>query len=283
MKHARVIGLVMIVALATLAAPRLFAQDDGDPLDGVTVRPGEDIVEGDLQFSSVASDGTASLSVTTSIPVACSIVYGKTPDFGLIAVDQDMAGGAHTDHHPLLSGLEPETTYYYRFQGTDADGVIYISKVMTFTTPAFEAAPTQNLASPDNGAEIVGYSSAFGGAGLDQRWGAGSAFDGSPNSAWSSAGDGDNAWIEVKLAQRSRIRRVEFWTRSMSDGSAQILQFTITTDDGETYGPFDLPDASQAYTFDVDIVAETLRFEVVNSSGGNTGAVEIAVYGDPVE
>jgi hypothetical protein len=69
----------------------------------------------------------------------------------------------------------------------------------------------------------------------------------------------------------------------MSDGSAQITSFTITTDDGEVYGPFDLPDAEQTYTFDVEIEAKTLRFDVETSSGGNTGAVEIAVYGEPAE
>ncbi|NDJ76781.1 MAG: discoidin domain-containing protein, partial [Chloroflexi bacterium] len=132
------------------------------------------------------------------------------------------------------------------------------------------------------GAEITGYSSAFGSAALAETWGAGSAFDGSPNSAWSSAGDGDEAWIEVRLAQRSQIDRIEFWTRFMSDGTAQIFEFTITTGDGRVYGPYELPDAEQAYGFDVNFEAEVLRFDVVDSSGGNTGAVEIAVYGAPL-
>lgn len=68
----------------------------------------------------------------------------------------------------------------------------------------------------------------------------------------------------------------------MSDGTAQIREFTVTTDSGEVYGPFVLPDASQAYQFDVDFEATTLRFAVVSSMGGNSGAVEIAVYGEPV-
>jgi len=33
--------------------------------------------------------------------VACSVVYGTDDSFGLIAVDSDMDGGAHADHHPL--------------------------------------------------------------------------------------------------------------------------------------------------------------------------------------
>ncbi|MBZ0294828.1 MAG: discoidin domain-containing protein [Anaerolineae bacterium] len=245
--------------------------------------PIERITDDPLEVTDFASDGTAVLRVVTDAPLACSLVYGKTEDFGSIAVDMDMAGGAHSDHHPILSGLEPETTYYYRMQGFDAEGNLYLSDVMTFTVPAFEAEEVTNLASPALGGEIVGYSSAFGDAEPDATWGVDSAFDGSANSAWSSAGDGDEAWVEVKLAQRSRVDAVAFWSRSMSDGSARVTEFTVTTDSGETYGPFSLPDADEAYRFDVEFEAETLRFDVASSTGGNTGAIEIGVYGEPVD
>jgi hypothetical protein len=59
-----------------------------------------------------------------------------------------MAGGAHADHNPLLLGLEPETTYYFRVQGVDTSGVMYISEVMTFSTPPWETLAVENLASP---------------------------------------------------------------------------------------------------------------------------------------
>jgi hypothetical protein len=78
------------------------------------------------------------------------------------------------------------------------------------------------------------------------------------------------------------VYAVEVWTRSMSDGTAQIFSFTITTDSGEVLGPFSLEDAGQAYRFDVDAVARTLRLDVVDSSGGNTGLIEFAVFGVPV-
>jgi hypothetical protein len=35
--------------------------------------------------------------------------------------------------------------------------------------------------------------------------------------------------------------------------------------------------------FEVDVVARSLRMDVVESNGGNTGLVEFAVYGTPVE
>ena len=69
----------------------------------------------------------------------------------------------------------------------------------------------------------------------------------------------------------------------MSDGTAQLFRFTVTTDGGETVGPFDLPDATRIYTFPVQFAARTLRFDAVETSGGNTGAVEIEVYGTPHE
>ena len=196
-----------------------------------------------------------------------------------------MAGGTHSDHNPLLSGLEPETEYYFRVQGVDDDGNVYLSEVMTFTTPPQDTsqAKTENLVSPENGAAIIGYSSAFGGAGLDDRWGAGSAFDDNPNTEWSSAGDGNAAWIEVELAQRASVESVEFQSRSMPDGTAIALAFTIATDGGETFGPFELPDADSRYTFDTELEAKTLRFNLMNTTGGNTGTVDIAIFGEFID
>jgi len=69
----------------------------------------------------------------------------------------------------------------------------------------------------------------------------------------------------------------------MSDGTAQIFAFTLVTDSGEGLGPFALEDAGEAYRFDVDVVAHSLRLDVIDSSGGNTGLIEFAVYGTPVK
>ena len=284
----KIIRLVCLTALLTLNLLFVVALSAQDTLpapedqSGVTVRPVTDIIDGELTVTNFAADGTATLPITTSVPVACSIIYGTTPEFGSLAVDMDMNGGAHTDHQPLLSGLEPETTYYFRVQGVDAGGVIYVSDVQTFTTPAQQIAEVTNLASPELGAEIIGYSSAFGGAAPEFAWGILSAFDGSSNSAWSSQGDGSNAWFEIRLGQRSHIERIEYWTRTMSNNTAQVFSFTITADDGTVYGPFDVPDANQSFAYEVDFEAETLRFEVVESNGGNTGAVEFGVYGTPL-
>lgn len=273
-------ALFGILALFVFVIAACSPAADNTLPDGVRVRPIDEIVSTPLEVTNFASDGSAALPVRTSIPVACSIVYGITPQFGSISLDQDMAGGAHNDHNPLLSGLKPETTYYYRIQGVDASGVVYISEVMTFTTPPRAAVEVKNLASLAWGAEINGYSSAYGNAAPDAAWGVGGAFDDNPNTAWSSAGDGNDAWVEVKLAQPARVSAISFHSRSMSDGSAITLAFTVTTDSGEVFGPFELSDASQPYLFDAAFDAQTLRFELSDTTGGNTGAVDIAVFGE---
>ena len=239
----------------------------------------DEIVDGELTVTNFANDGSATLPIHTNVPVACTVVFGTTPEFGQLSLDQDMAGGTHSDHNPLLSNLAPETEYFFRVQGIDDDGNLYLSEVMNFTTPPQDNSLTDNLASPDRGATIVGYSSAFGDAAPDAQWGVLSAFDDNPNSEWSSAGDGDEAWVEVALAERAQIEQITFQTRSMSNGTAIALAFTVTTDSGETFGPFELPDAENSFEFDTTFEAETLRFDLVETTGGNTGAIDIAVYG----
>jgi hypothetical protein len=275
------IWLIPLLGLLLLAACTPAA---GSAPEGVIFRPIDSIIEGDLDITNFAN-GTASLPITTSVPVACTIVYGTTPEFGSLTLDLDMAGGAHSDHNPLLSGLEGSTTYYYRVQGVDQDGNIYISDVMTFSTPDFTAASdtADNLASPQRGATITGYSSIFGNGPEDGRWGVNNAFDGNPNTEWATAGDGSDAWVEVTLAGRAQLDAIEFWSRAMGDGSSITLAFTVTTDSGDMLGPFEVLDTNGPHRFEVDVEAATLRFDLMDTTGGNTGIVELVVIGEMVD
>ena len=63
--------------------------------------------------------------------------------------------------------------------------------------------------------------------------------------------------------------------------SAQIFSFRVITDRGEVHGPFELAGAGSIHYFDAVFTARRLRFETVSTSGGNTGVVEIEVYGGP--
>jgi len=219
----------------------------------------------------------ARLTFVSSVPLACSVVYGKTSEFGAVAIDANMNGGAIIDHNPILTGLEADTLYYYRVQGTDAQGNLYWAAMDSFTT-AIEGASDTNLLSIGNGATVTDVSSNFSGAQNDQAWGANSAIDGSTHSAWSSAGDGDDAFIEILLAQTEHIDTIKVWSRSMADGTAKILSFTISTDNGEVLGPFVLPDTQQAHQFTINRSSASIRLDVVSSTGGNTGLIELSAF-----
>lgn len=236
-------------------------------------------VDGPPRIADITA-GDAVLRFQSSIPLACSVVYGETDAFGLIATDTDMAGGAHGGHNALMVGLKPDTEYRYRVQGTAADGTLYMSQVRTFRTPP--ALENANLASIAAGGRVVAVSSNYGDGANDSTWGANSALDGSGGTAWSSFDDGNEAYIEIALAGPARIDAVEVWTRTMANGTAQIFSFTLTTDAGKVLGPFALPDASRPYRFEVDVVARSLRLDVVESNGGNTGLIEFAAYGTPL-
>jgi hypothetical protein len=273
-KHFR--APMFLALFATLAVSPAFAQSAKAP--ELNIRPIEDVfTDGPPRIADLSGqDGT--LLFVSSVPLACSVVYGETPAFGQVSVDQDMNGGAHTDHHPALSGLKPDTEYFYRVQGTAADGTLYASAVMTFRTPKQAAAGPVNLASLEAGARIASVSSNYGGAANDGSWGANSAIDGQRTTAWSTNGDGDAGFVEIALAREAQIGEVEVWTRTMSNNTAQIYKFTLTTDSGEVLGPFELPDASKPYRFAVDVTAKSLRLDVVASNGGNVGLVEFAAY-----
>jgi hypothetical protein len=205
------------------------------------------------------------------------VVYGKTLNFGSVATDPNMKGGAIIDHNPILINLEPDTQYYYRVQGSDAQGKLYWSPASSFTTISANEQP-ENFLSLNNGATIISVSSNFSGVANNQTWGANSAIDGSAATAWSSAGDGSNAFITIALAQAQHINTLRVWSRSMRDGSAKILSFTVTMDTGEVLGPFNLPDTQKAYDFSIDRTTSSVRLDVKDSTGGNTGLVEIEAF-----
>ena len=96
---------------------------------------------------------SATISVSTTIDAACAVVFGEDETFGRLATDKDMGGSAHRDHHVVLGGLRPGTTYVYRFQGSAVDGRLYRSQLFTFTTPTAAASGPVDLAI---GARIVG-------------------------------------------------------------------------------------------------------------------------------
>ena len=240
------------------------------------------IFESEPEVVKITSNAARVKAVTT-VDMACAIAYGPTTEYGRLATDTDMAAGGHRNHAPLLTGLQPDTTYHFTFGGIGPDGIVYRGEDMTFRTMPAGAAPSgkpvgQNLALSSLGARVVGTSSNYGDS--EEQWGGQRAIDGDAGSQWSSNGDGDDAWIEIELPIETNVRSLGFWTRTMGT-SAEILSFRVVSDRGEVRGPFQLTGPAEVHFFETDLTAKTLRFEAVESNGGNTGAVEIEVYGEP--
>ena len=237
-------------------------------------------IPGGFEGPNVRDSGphSARIVFTAGTPVVCNVAYGMDLDYGRLSL---MAmTGPLTDHDVLLVGLEPSTTYHFRVTVTDTASNVYQSEDLTFDTgePQPAAGPSgRNVAALSAGASVAGVSSNWAGGDLDSSFGGNNAIDGVPRTEWSSNGDGDAAWIEIELDQRYEIQGIGFRTRTMGN-TGQIMSFTVTTDEGEALGPFELRDAATTYYFDVETAAKRLLFEVATSSGGNTGAVEIEVY-----
>lgn len=278
-----IVPRALSVALFLVAVALVACGGDSAPATGAVGDIDEMLVSGPTVVDITAR--SARIVAETGLDVVCGVAYGPTTEYGGLATDTDMAGGGHSDHGPRLVGLQPDTEYHFRFGGVDADGLVYQSRDYTFRTPPAEEGAAQeargdNLALASNGGRVAGTSSNFGGAANDAAWGGNGALDGDPATEWSSDGDGDDAWIEVGLPGRTHVTSLGFRTRTMGD-SAQINSFQVVADNGAVYGPFRLDGADTVHYFAADLTTGRLRFEVVESSGGNTGAVEIEVYGDP--
>jgi hypothetical protein len=278
-------GIHLIVMILILA-PVLTACGGQMPA-GAVILP-LDEMPGGFEGPSVEDNTGTSVAIqfTSGVPTMCNVAYGTDTNYGNLATMLMMAGGVR-DHSVSLTGLAPNTTYHYRITLTDQQARVYQSQDLAFTTSASEPPPPadrpegENVALLAAGARVIGVSSNWGGGDNDSSFGANKAIDGQPNTEWSSNGDGDDAWIEIELAQAYDVHTIGFWTRKMPNNTAQIFSFTVTTDEGETFGPFDLADADQIYYFPVEFSARTLRFDAVETNTGNTGAVEIEVFGTP--
>jgi hypothetical protein len=240
--------------------------------DGV-VRPFDEIAATGPEVEVDPSGTFAVIRVTTTIEAVCAVSYGPGPELGMIATDQDMGGGGHSDHQPVLDRLTPGRTYSYRLQGIGPDGTLYRSELLTFQTPS---APTNDALGPNIApqAQIVEVSSEF-----SASFSADNAIDGDPTTEWSSAGDGDGAFIVIGLAADTAVTGIGYRSRSMSDGTALTTSFTVTIDDATTLGPFDA--GAGLVVVEAPFQGRIIRIDVETSTGGNTGAVEIEIYAAP--
>jgi len=223
---------------------------------------------------------SATIAVRTAAPAFCQVNYGPTPQYGQMR--RMTMSGPMTDHRIVLPGLQPDTVYHIRLTAIDVQARVYQSADLTFRTqPATSDRPRgRNVASLSAGARVVGVSSNYGGEGITGAYGANNAIDGDPSTEWSSNSDGERAWVEIELARPYHLSAIGFWTRTMGS-TAQIQEFEVVADGKIRLGPFTLGDAAGVHYFPVDLTARRLRFNVLKSSGGNTGAVEIVALTGP--
>ncbi len=220
----------------------------------------------------IAPDGrSAIVQVETNPPTVCAIAYGRTASLGSIADDPNMGGTAISRHTVILGGLTPGTTYRFLLTATDAQGRVFQTRELTtFTTPRKKAAPGQDVAI---GAKIVAVSSQWSSA-----YRAANAVDGNLSTEWASDDDGDRAFVTIDLGRQRKITGISFITREMSDGSAITRTFALVVDGRKRYGPFPAGNRLDPPIVPVSFTGRFLRFEVVRSTGGNTGAAEIEVF-----
>ena len=257
--------IVTLLLLALAAAAQ--AQD-------LVVEPLEPLVPHPIEMHEISA-ASAVLEVTTEVELACVVVFGTDSGFGRLALDQDMGGAAHRDHHVVLRGLEPDTEYVFRLQGSAADGRFYASEVYRFRTlpsASDDARSWRNVATLEAGARVVAASSEFGPA-----FAAAHAIDGDVGSEWSSRGDGDDAFLVIELPQAVTFEGFGVWSRTMGS-SAEILRFEVESDAGTVYGPYELPSAHEGHVFAARGEGRRFTLRVLESSGGNTGLVEFAVF-----
>ena len=254
----------------------LIVACDGGAGD-VEIRPFEEVQASDLTFEADPTNPTRGVfRVETTEPMICAIVWGETGDLGRFNNSLNMAGTGIVQHDVFLPDVEPGVEYHYVVQGTTADGILYRSEMSTFTIETTDATATSVDRGPNlaREGEVVAVSSEF-----NDAFAAANAVDGDLSTEWSTAGDGDDASITLDLGEPTAVTGFEFLTRSMTDGTAVAETYTVTVDDGDTLGPFPAGSAADPMFSEAEAQGTTFRFDVETSTGGNTGAVEIRMYG----
>ena len=240
----------------------------------------------DIRVEDITST-SALLQFSTTALTSCEAEYGLNAEkLEKIGTDHAMEGGAFSiDHAISLPDLTPNTTYFYRGQGTTEAGWTFYSSIGQFTTlTATTRPPLENIALRPHGTTVIAVSSNFGGGDNDSSWGAYNAIDGQLGTEWATNGDGDSAFIEIDFGLERTVERFGFRSRKMFDGSSIITRVRLEFDRGIILGPYETPDPDQTYVFDFNepVSARRVRLETLASTGGNTGIKELQFFAPAV-
>lgn len=242
----------------------------------------------DVKFSNVRVEEigptSAIVRFDTSIPTTCEVRYGLSAgELAWTATDPNMdpSNPYNVVHEVPLTGLLPETAYFYQPVAKTPTNVVFNGPAGRFITAKETVDPTMvNVARSKEGTIIAGVSSNFAGGANASTWGAEKAIDGDSLTEWATAGDGDNAWLALDLGKPRTVSRVALQSRRMSDGTSIIKQVRLLFDDGVILGTFDMPDPGIRYVFDLTEPAMTrqVRLEATSTTGGNTGLKEFELF-----
>ncbi|KAH8084977.1 hypothetical protein JL720_7685 [Aureococcus anophagefferens] len=252
--------------------------------------------------SAAVVDGATVLSATTPLATACgaafrvsgagafSLYFSEAMDPGTPSLDHDVALAAgESDGEvrffaflPFGRGVYVSATYALAAATVYVAGRVSRRGGDDYHPEAEDGSgdcASNNVALASAGASVAAVSSNYGGGSSSSSYGADKAIDGSDSSQWSSDGDGDGASITIALPSATDVVGVGFYSRSMTN-SAVIQTYEVRSADGEVLATCALPDADALYACDVAADgAESLTFAAVSTTGGNTGARTVEVYG----
>lgn len=215
----------------------------------------------------------ALIKYTSFKPTFSAVGFGTDSEYGLLK--RMSVFKPSFDHEVQLVGLKQQSAYRSRALMVDRGGNVYATNDVSFTTPERKGYVPEgaNVALLSVGARVTGVASEWGPGFVGQM-----AINGDGGREWASDGDGDDAWIEITLAKPETIHALGYWTRTMGS-SALTTKFKVIADGGKAFGPFNLRDATQPYYFKIPPTrTQKLRFEVVESNGGKTGAISVEAY-----
>ncbi len=167
----------------------------------------------------------------TTIPVTCSVVYGTDDSFGSVAVDNDMQRRRPPGPRALADGTRSRYRAPARPTGLGCRRVPLPQRrdeIQRSTGNRVDPREQHCARGYRHPRQLILVGLVWARV-RDRR---------RPATEWSTAGDGNAAWLEIDLGESSQMTGIAFCTCQIADGTAITNSFAITIDDSRTLGPY---------------------------------------------